>query len=157
MGQGEQIGAQAVVKTHQLSNAFGSKTLQEPAQGALVGKSLQPEHLQESAVVLKDVGLVDTAKSHNDRKEQGHNQLGTVIGRSSLPLVHMLLKKPAQLQPFAKSLDQPHSAEVRKVRFFEGETEFSGPSGHPAQSTLLGVFVPRGFWNPNYRLLRSEN
>ena len=39
MGQGEQIGAQAVVKTHQLSNAFGRKTLQEAAQGALVGKS----------------------------------------------------------------------------------------------------------------------
>ena len=157
MGQGEQIGAQAVVKTHQLSNAFGRKTLQEPAQGALVGKSLQPEHLQESAVVLQNVGLVDTAQAHNDHEEQGHDQLGRVIDRSSLPLVHMLLKKPAQLQPFAKSLDQPHSAEVRKVCFFEGETEFSGPSGHPAQSTLLGAFVPRGFCFPNCRFLHSEN
>jgi len=145
------------VKTHQLADAFGSKTLQEPTQSALVGKSLQPEHLQKSAVVLKDVGLVDTAKPHNDREEQSHNQLGRMIGRSSLPLVHMLLKKPAQLQPFAKSLNQPHSAEVRKVGFFEGKTDFLGSSGHPAQSTLLGVFVPRRFSNPNYRFLRPEN
>jgi hypothetical protein len=157
MGQGEQIGAQAVVKTYQLSNAFGRKALQEPAQGALVGESLQPKHFQESAVVLKDVGLVDAAQSHNDREEQGHDQLGRVIGRSSLQLVHMLLKKPAQLQPFAKSLDQPHSAEVRKVRFLEGETKFSGPSGHPAQSTLLGAFVPRDLYHPNCSFLHSEN
>ena len=80
-----------------------------------------------------------------------------MILRSSLQRVHMRLKKPVQLQPFAKSLDQPHSAEVRKVRFFEGETEFSGSSGHPAQSTLLGAFVPRSFWNPNYPFLRSDN
>jgi len=130
------------VKTYQLSNAFGRKTLQEPAQGALVGESLQAEHLQESAVVLQDVGLVDTAQPHNDGEDQGHNQLGRVIGRSSLQLVYMLLKKPAQPQPFAKSLDQPHSAEVRKVGLLEGETEFPGPSGHPAQSTLIGAFVP---------------
>ena len=70
---------------------------------------------------------------------------------------HVLLKKPAQLQPFAKSLDQPHSAEVRKMRFLEGETEFSGPSGHPAQSTLLGKFVPRDSYSPNWRFLHSEN
>jgi len=57
---------------------------------------------------------------------------------------HVLLKKPAQLQPFAKSFDQPHSAEL-KLRFLEGETEFPGPSTRPAQSTLLGAFVPRGF------------
>jgi hypothetical protein len=157
MGQGEQIGAQAVVKTYQLSNVFGRKALQEPAQGALVGESLQPEHFQKSAVVLQDVGLVDAAQSHNDREEQGHNQLGRVIGRSSLQLVHMLLQKPAQLQPFAESLDQPHSSEVCKVRFLEGETEFSGSSGHPAQSTLLGVFVPRSFQKPNSRFLHSEN
>jgi hypothetical protein len=108
----------------------------------LVGESLQPEHFQKSAIVLKDVGLVDAAQSHNDREEQGHHQLGRVIGRSSVQLVYMLLKKPAQLRSFAKSLDQPHSAAVRKVCFLEGETEFSGSSGHPAQSTLLGAFVP---------------
>ncbi len=69
----------------------------------------------------------------------------------------MLLEEPAQLEPFAKSLDQPHSAEVRKVRFLEGETDFSGPSGHPAQSTLLGAFVPQRHGCPNYSFLRSEN
>jgi hypothetical protein len=111
----------------------------------LVGKSFHPEHLQKSAIVLKDVGLVDAAQSHNDCEEQGHNQFGRVIGPSSLQLVYMLLKKPAQLQPFAKSLDQPHSAEVCKMCFFEGETEFLGPSRHPAQSTLLGAFVPQNF------------
>jgi hypothetical protein len=153
MGQGEQIGAQAVVKTYQLSNGFGRKALQEPAQGALVGKSLHPQHLQKSAVVLKDVGLVDAAQPHNDCEEQGHNQFGWVIGRSSLQLVHM----PAQPQPFAKSLDQPHSTEVCKVRFLERETEFLGSSGHPAQSTLLGAFVPRDFYHPNCKFLHSAN
>ena len=81
--------------------------------------------------------------------------------KSSFPAAggnsHVLLKKPAQLEPFAKSLDQPHSAEVGKVRFLEGKTEFLDPFGHPAQSTLLGAFVPENFYNPNYPFLRSEN
>ena len=70
---------------------------------------------------------------------------------------HVLLNKPAQLQAFAKSFDQPHSAEVRMVRFPEGKTESLRPFGHPAQNTLLGNFVPRDFYSPNWRFLRSEN
>ena len=58
---------------------------------------------------------------------------------------HVLLKKPAQLQPFVKSFDQPHSAELRKLRLLEKETEFPGPSTCPAQRALLGAFVPRSF------------
>jgi hypothetical protein len=69
----------------------------------------------------------------------------------------VLLNQPANLDLVAKTLNQPHSAEVREVRFLEGETDFLGPSGHPAQSTLLGAFVPWGFWCPNYSFLRSEN
>ena len=123
MGQGEQIGAQAVVKTYQLSNAFGSKALQEPAQGALVGESLQPEHLQKSAVVLKDVGLVDAAQSHNDREEQGHNQLGRVIRAGAATHVDIALDQAPQPQLVAKTLDEPHSTEVGKVAFVEGKTD----------------------------------
>jgi len=70
---------------------------------------------------------------------------------------HVLLTHAAQLEPFAKSVDWPHSAEVRKVAFLEGETHFSGPSEYPAQSTLLGAFVPRGFWCSNHSFLRSGN
>jgi len=70
---------------------------------------------------------------------------------------HVLLNKPAQLQAFAKSFDQPHSAEVRMVRFPEGKTDQSGSFWHMPQSTLLGRFVARRFSNPNYTFLRSEN
>ena len=101
--------------------------------------------------------MIDLARCLEELEEQGHNQLGRVPGCSSLQLVHMLLNKPAQLQPFAKSLDQPHSAEVRKVRFLEGKTEFLRPFWHPAQSTLLGAFVPRRFLGSNYSFLCSEN
>ena len=79
MGQAEQIGAQAVVKAHQLSNAFGRKALEKTAQCRLIRESLQSEHLQESAVVLKDVGFVDAAQAHNDREEQAHDQFGRMI------------------------------------------------------------------------------
>jgi hypothetical protein len=69
----------------------------------------------------------------------------------------MVLKKPAQLQPFAKSLDEPHATEVGKMAFLEGKTNFSGTFWHHAQNTLLGAFVRRTFWRPNDNFLRSEN
>jgi len=107
VGQGEQIGAQAVVKTYQWSNTFGRKALHEAAQGALVGESLQPEHLQKSPVVLKDVGLVDTAQSHNDRTKQGHNQLGRVICARAATHFDIALNQVPQAQLVAKTLDEP--------------------------------------------------
>ena len=67
------------------------------------------------------------------------------------------LNQPARLEPFAESLNQPHSSDVCKRCFLEGETAFSGPSRYPAQSTLLGAFVPQESWYPNYSLLHSEN
>jgi len=61
---------------------------------------------------------------------------------------HVLLTHAAHLEPFAKSVDRPQSAEVRKVPSVERETHFPGPSEYPAQSTLLDGFVPRGFGAP---------
>ena len=155
--QSKQIGAQAVVKTYQLSNAFGSKALQEAAQRALVGESLQPQHLQKSAVVLKDVGLVDAAQSHNDGEEQGHNQLGRVIRAGAATHVDIALDQAPQPQLVAKTLNEPHTTKVGKLALVEGKTDQSSAFWHVTQSTLLGVFVSRSFLNPNYTILRSEN
>lgn len=157
MGQGEQIGAQAVVKTYQLSNGFGRKALQEPAQGALVGKSLHPQHLQKSAVVLKDVGLVDAAQSHNDCEEQGHNQFGRAIGAASAAHFGIALHQAPEPQLVAKTLDKPHTTKVGKLALVEGKTDQSSAFWHVTQSTLLGVFVSPSSLNPNYTVLRSEN
>ena len=157
MGQGEQIGAQAVVKTYQLSNTFGRKTLQGPAQGALVGEPLQPEHFQESAVVLKDVGLVDAPKPHDHGVHKRQDHLGGMIFRTPLRQSDVVLESLPQPEFVAKTLDEPHATEVGKMAFLEGKKDFSGTFWHHAQSTLLGRFVSRSFSNPNYTFLRSEN
>lgn len=53
----------------------------------------------------------------------------------------MILQKLFEFQFFAKTLDQPHSAEVRNMCFSEGEMIFLGTFRHIAQSTPLGAFV----------------
>jgi len=156
MGQGEQIGAQAVVKTYQLSNAFGSKTLQEAAQGALVGKSLQPEHLQESAVVLQNVGLVDAPKPHDHGVQKRQDHFRGMIFRTPLRQSDVVLEPLPQPQLVAKTLDEPHSTEVGKMAFLEGKTDFSGTFWHHAQSTLLGAFVRESYPMPYALALPSE-
>ena len=157
MGQGEQIGAQAVVKAYQLSNGFGSKTLQEPAQGALVGKSLHPEHLQESAVVLQNVGLVDAAQSHDHGVHKRQDHLRGMIFRTPLRRSDVVLEPLPQSEFVAKTLDEPHPTEVGQMTFLERKTDFSGTFWHHAQSTLLGAFVRQDSWRPNDNFLRSEN
>jgi len=148
MGQGEQIGAQAVVKTYQLSNAFGRKALQEPAQGALVGESLQPEHLQKSAVVLQNVGLVDTSKPHDHGVQKRQDHLRGMIFRTPLRQSDVVLEPLPQPQFVAKTLDEPHPTEVSKMAFLEGKTDFAGTFWHHAQSTLLGAFVRQSYPQP---------
>jgi len=148
MGQGEQIGAQAVVKTHQLSNTFGRKAFQEPAQGALVGESLQPEHLQKSAVVLQNVGLVDTSKPHDHGVHKRQDHLRGMIFRTPLRQSDVVLEPLPQPQFVAKTLDEPHPTEVSKMAFLEGKTDFAGTFWHHAQSTLLGAFVRQSYPQP---------
>jgi len=148
MGQGEQIGAQTVVKTHQLSNAFGRKALQEPAQGALVGESLQSEHLQKSAVVLQNVGLVDAPKPHDHGVHKRQDHLREMIFRTPLRQSDIVLEALPQPEFVAKTLDEPHPTEVGKMAFLEGKTDFSGTFWHHAQSTLLGAFVRHSHPSP---------
>ena len=51
----------------------------------------------------------------------------------------------AQLESFAKTLDEPYPTEVGKMAFLEGKTDFSRTFWNHVQNTLLGVFVRQHF------------
>jgi len=57
-------------------------------------------------------------------------------------MLNVSLNKASKIELTAKTLNQPNPAEVGYMRFSEGEMIFLGTSGHAAQSTPLGPFVP---------------
>lgn len=146
--QSEQMGAQAVVKPTYLANRFGRQTLQEPAQRGLVREALETQHFQEGSVVLQDLGLVDAPETHDDGVEQCQKQFGILVGATARSRSNIALKEALQPQFVAKTLNQPHPAEVGNVCFLEGNTDFSGAFWHVTQNTLLGRFVSWGFLRP---------
>ena len=147
VGKREQMSPQAVVKPGQLPDRFGRQALQEPAQGRLIGKTLEPQHFQKSPVVLQDFGLVDAAKPHDDGNDQGHDHFGRMVKSSSALSPDVFLNQPAQSQLVAKTLNQPHPTKVGDMGFVEGKTDFSCTFWHMAQNTPQGAFVPRYCWS----------
>ena len=145
--QTKQMRTQTVVKSSQLADGLERQPLQEPAQGGLIGKTIQAQHLQESPVVLQDLGLVDASQSHNDSVEKRQDQFGEVIVGGSLRRGNIALEQSAQTQPVAKTLDQPHPAEVRDMGFLEGNTDFSGTFAHVTESSPMVRFVSRSFYH----------
>jgi hypothetical protein len=144
-GQRKQVRTQAVVKPTHLANGLGGEMLQKSAQRRLIWKAFQAQHFQKGAVVLKNLGLVDTPQTHNDGVEQRQNQFGRVIVGRTPWSSNMALKQPAHTQFVAKTLNQPHPTEVSDMRFLEGNTDFSGTFWHVTQNTLLGRFVSWDF------------
>src|SRR5262245_50177546 len=132
VGKGEQVGPQAVVKPGQLADRFDRQALQEPPQGRLIGKTLEPQHLQKGPVVLKDLGLVDYAQPHDNGEHQCHDHLGRMVKSTSVWNPHVFLNQPAQSQLVAKTLNQPHPTKVSDVGFVEGKTDFSRTFWHMA-------------------------
>jgi len=107
--------------------------------------------------ILRQPQAIELARGFEELEEQSHDWLRRMIRRSSLHHVHRRLKKPVQLQPFAKSLDEPHSTNEGKAVLLDGKTDKSTSFWPVTQSTLLGAFVARSFWNPNYPFLPYEN
>lgn len=155
VGKGKQVSPQAVVQPGQLADGFGRQALQEPAQGRLIGESLESEHFQKGPVVLQDFGLVDSPKPHDDGKHQRQNEFGGMVIGAFLESRNVSLEQVAKSEPVAKTLNQPHSTEVRDVGFLEGKTNFSGTFWHVTQSTPLGAFLSRTFLYPDYNYLQS--
>ena len=133
--------AQTVVQLNQTADFSRSQALQETPQRGLFGELLQPEHFQKGAVVLQYFGFVDPAQSHNNGIEQGQNHVRRVIFAALRGNKNIPLQQVTQLQSAAKTLYQPHPAEVREMPFLEGKHDFSGPFWHMTQNTLLGYFV----------------
>jgi hypothetical protein len=132
---------QAVVESDDLANGFRGQTFEESPQSGLVRKLREPEHFQEGPVVLKDFGLVDAPHAHDDGEHKCQGKFHRMECRLSLTELNMPLEKTPNVELFAKTLDQPHSAEVRNMCFSEGEMIFLGTFGHVTQSTPFGVLV----------------
>lgn len=155
--QTKKINSQAVVQPNQLSDGFGRQTLQKATQGTLIGKGMEPQHLEKRSIVLEDLGLVDSPKSHDDRKDQSHHDFGWAVQTVPTQYTDVLLNQPAKPQLVAKTLDQPHSTEVSYVGFVEGNMDFSGSLWHMAQSSPLGAFLPWKRKRPYYTFSPSES
>jgi hypothetical protein len=157
LGQSKQVSPQAVVKTDQLSNRFGMQAFEKPTQGGLVRETFESQHFEESSIVLQDVRLVDAPQSHNHGKQNGQDQFGRVIVGSPLECTDIFLEQIAKRHLVAKTLDQPHSTEVREVGSLEGKTNFSGSLWHVAQNVHLGRFLPQTIALSHYTFSSSVN
>lgn len=151
-GQSEQVNSQAVVKPDKLPDSFWRETFEEPPQTGLIGETIEPQHFQEGSVVLQDFCFVDAPESHDDGEHQGKEEFGGMVGRASLAGLNIALQQAAQAKFVAKTLDQPHSAEVSNVGFLECNRDFSGTFWHLTESTLLGSFVSYPF----YQIFRNN-
>jgi hypothetical protein len=153
-GEGEQGGPQAVVQPRHLTDGFGRQAFQEAAQGGLIGETLQAEYVQEGAVVLQDLGLVDAPQAHDDCEQERQEEFGGMVLGAALRYAHIPLQQMAQPELVAKTLDQPHAPEVGQVGFLEGKTDLPSPSGHVTQTSPVGAFLSRVSIEAHYGFLR---
>jgi len=140
-GKTKQISPETVVEPDQPADCLGRQAFQKPAQGGLVREAGNSQHLQEGAVVLQDFGLVDTPKTHDNGKHQSQKKFGRMVTLISLGKPDVILQMFLQTNLFAKTLNQPHPAEVGNVGFVEGKIDFLGSFWHDTQNTFLRRFV----------------
>ena len=149
-GQGEQMNPEAVVKPGQLPNRLGRQPFEEPPQRHLVWELLESQHFQECAVVLEDIRLVDAAKAHDDAEHQSQEKFRRVVdvplGRSR----EMPLQQTTQSELLAKTLDQPHPAEVGEMGPIEGKSEIPGSFWPVTQNTPWVCFLSQAFLGSHY-------
>ena len=68
---------------------------------------------------------------------------------------HVTLEQTLQFDLVAKTLDQPHPAEVGEVAFLEGKMDRTGSFGHSSQNTLTVTFARRPYSSPHASAFRS--
>ena len=149
------MGAQAVVKAHQLTDGIAGYALEETPEGGLIREAVEAQHVQEGAVVLEDVGLVDTAQTHDDTEHEGQDKFRGMKGGASLGAPNISLQEASKAQFVAKALDQPHPTEVSEMGFVEEKLDLAGIFWHVTQNTLLGSFVSRAFYKKLHRQFPS--
>jgi hypothetical protein len=138
-GQVEEPQPQTIVQADQLEDILGRKSFEEAAQGSLIRKLSQTQQIQKGTIVLEDLGSIDPTQPHNNRKEQRQDQIAGRVATNMVGDRHILLKAPAQLEPLAEALDQPHASEVSQMAFIKGKGDFSGAARHGTKYPVRGI------------------
>jgi len=99
-GQRKELSAQA----DELTDGVGTHSLEESAQGRLVGEAREAQQRQEGTVVLQNFCLVDASQARHDGVQERQNQVGGAVVGIALRSADMLLEEPTQPEFVAKTL-----------------------------------------------------
>ncbi|MDD2710921.1 MAG: hypothetical protein PHV34_23335 [Verrucomicrobiae bacterium] len=102
---GEQITSQTVVEPNQLSNLVGCQTFEKTTERRLIRKTFQPQHFQESTIVLQNFGFVDSSQSHDNCINQSQDKLRGMVASTLEIDADVLLEQFFQSQLAAKTLN----------------------------------------------------
>lgn len=152
----EHLEPEAIVNFFDLLNSFRADPFQETPQTGGIGEALQPDNPLKGPVALENLGSLQPMNASDQSINDGQDKFYWMILTRALGKGNSLLKMPLQPQLFAKPVNQDDSAKVGKVPVPDGNSDFSQSSGHPAQSSPLGMVLPNDVSRPNYTQIPSE-